>query len=261
MLMKKANPAQDFINVAVITDPTEQTAIGNLKSDLINSGLWDKMWVIFPFIGGTSLSHSINLKDPRNLDVARRMRWFGGITHDSNGVKGNGIDGYGEFNLKPSQEGLFPNNSHLSYYTRDNFLEANTPARASFGNAFSNTNCMYLIVNRTSLVATSNIGADANLANYNPGVAIKGFVVGSRVSSTSNKIYLNGSLKTTTTTANTFNETYNLNSKIFSGGETTPVYSAIGSSFASMGTGLTDSEQLIFNNIVTVYQTALSRNV
>ena len=71
--------AQAFIDAASITDATQQTAINNLVVGLKNGGIWDKMKIIYPFVGGTDTSHSYNLKDPTQYQIT----WTTGVTHTS----------------------------------------------------------------------------------------------------------------------------------------------------------------------------------
>ena len=81
-----------FLSAAGITDPTITSAVYTLVNDLNGYGLWSKMLGIYPLVGGTASSHSWNLKDTTKL----KMRWVGGMTHDSNGVTGNGTNSYGQ---------------------------------------------------------------------------------------------------------------------------------------------------------------------
>lgn len=84
--------AATFLSAAGITDPTITSAVYTLVNDLNGYGLWSKMLGIYPLVGGTASSHSWNLKDTTKL----KMRWVGGMTHDSNGVTGNGTNSYGQ---------------------------------------------------------------------------------------------------------------------------------------------------------------------
>jgi hypothetical protein len=88
--------AQAFITAANITDATQQTAINDLVIGLKADGLWTGITAIYPFVGGTASTHKWNLKDPRDLDVAYRLSFNGGWTHNSNGITGNGINTYAE---------------------------------------------------------------------------------------------------------------------------------------------------------------------
>jgi hypothetical protein len=100
--------AQAFITAAAITDPTQQTAIDNLVIGLKTDGLWTNMNVIYPLVGGTASSHKYNLKDPRDLDVAYRLAFFGGWTHDSNGITPNGTNAYADtFYNSPNSFGAY----------------------------------------------------------------------------------------------------------------------------------------------------------
>ena len=94
--------AQAFITAAAITDPTQQTAVNSLVINLKGYGIWTKMNAIYPFVGGTASQHKFNLKDPRDLDAAYRLVFNGGVTHSSNGVKGNEVNGYYQTFINPS---------------------------------------------------------------------------------------------------------------------------------------------------------------
>jgi hypothetical protein len=88
--------AQAFITAAGITNPTQQAAINTLVVDLKSDGLWTKMIAIYPLVGGTASSQKYNLKDPRDLDVAYRLTFYGGWVHDSNGITGNFTNTYAD---------------------------------------------------------------------------------------------------------------------------------------------------------------------
>jgi hypothetical protein len=88
--------AQIFITAAAITNSTQQNAINNLVIGLKADGLWSQMTAIYPFVGGTASQHKYNLKDPRDLNAAYRLTFFGGWTHDSRGITGNGTNTYAD---------------------------------------------------------------------------------------------------------------------------------------------------------------------
>lgn len=46
---------------------------------------------VYPFVGGTAVSHSFNLVDP----TIGRIEWQDTITHTSSGITGDGVSGYG----------------------------------------------------------------------------------------------------------------------------------------------------------------------
>lgn len=82
--------AQAFITATGITDSTQQNAINNLVLGFKSNGTWSKYAAIYPLVGGTAFRHSLNLRDPRDLDAAYRIAWNGTITHNANGTTGGG---------------------------------------------------------------------------------------------------------------------------------------------------------------------------
>lgn len=103
--------AQAFITAAGITNATEIAAICQLVVDLKASGVWSSLNAIYPFVGGTSTTNSYNLKNPTSYQI----RWFGGVTHNSNGVTFNGVNGYGETYYNESLVETFGNTSRAVY--------------------------------------------------------------------------------------------------------------------------------------------------
>jgi len=105
--------AQAFITAAGITNPTQQSAINQLVLDLKSYSLWTKMTAIYPIVGGTSSSHSYNLKNT----AAFQITWGGSpLTHSSTGVTNN-AQGYGGTGVVPSSH-LLQDDVHVSHYSR-----------------------------------------------------------------------------------------------------------------------------------------------
>jgi hypothetical protein len=80
---------------------TEKSAVNTLVLDLKSAGLWTPLDCFYPFVGGTSSSCKWNLKDPRDLNVARRITWTGGMSFSSSGITGNGLNSGGDTHLNP----------------------------------------------------------------------------------------------------------------------------------------------------------------
>lgn len=85
-----------FIAASAITDNTQKSAVNTLVTSLKGYSVWDKLNAIYPFVGGTASTHKWNLKDPRDLDAAYRLEFFGGWTHNSNGITGNASNTYAD---------------------------------------------------------------------------------------------------------------------------------------------------------------------
>lgn len=111
--------AQAFITAASISNITQKEAINQLVLDLKAAGIWNRMVAIYPFVGGTATSHKWNLKDPRDLDAAKRLTFGGSWTHSEGGVLPDGSTGYANTHIDFNQD--VPQYSlHGSYYSRTN---------------------------------------------------------------------------------------------------------------------------------------------
>jgi len=99
---------------------TDQTIIDDLTPRFVSlksSGLWDKILAWYPFKGGTASSNKYNAKDPRDLDAAFRLTFFGGWVHSAGGSLPNGTNAYANTHLIPDNEGLTNTDNHLSFNT------------------------------------------------------------------------------------------------------------------------------------------------
>jgi len=239
--------AQAFITAAAITNPTQQSAVNQLVVDLKGYGVWTKMKALYPFVGGTASQHKFNLKDPRDLDAAFRLVFNGGVTHSSNGVKFNGTNGYADPKINAGT--LSVNNlSHGSYLR--------TTGSGGSGLVITGSARLDLLFNISSL-RYSSIG---NAGQVNTNDLGSGLIFGSRISSTSNKIYRNGILKSTSTalqTETTFGtRIYTIAAlsglNFFDSGEC---------AFHYLSDGLDDTEAANLYTSVQTFQTTLNRNI
>jgi hypothetical protein len=252
--------AQAFLNAADITNNTQASAINTLVTNLKSYGIWNKMKAIYPFVGGTATAHKFNLKNPADSNAAFRLSFYGGMTHDSNGVSFGGSNGGASTYFNPFLNQA-KNNLHLSVYAR-----IRTAGRFSLSNDVS-PNRSYVVAGWTSLRATSTtsnlsefIGTSDTAAGYAGlnGTSV-GFSLGSRTSSTAIKYYKNTTSASGTGashTADFVNAELTLNGNAGGG-----YYSVANYAFASLGDGLTDSEAANFYTIVQAYQTTLGRQV
>lgn len=259
--------AAAFLTAASISDSTQQTAIYTLVSYLKCKGLWSKMLAIYPFIGGTESTHKWNLKDPRDLNIAYRLVFSGGWTHSSNGSLPNGTNGYANTFLTPS--GLLNvNNSSLSYYSRTLILQSvNIDIGAS--NSAASTSTLAIGTPRTSMNGFYSSTGQTNSTDYaspliKPSSA--GYFIGTRISSSPSdlKIIYNGNIAgiATTNTGGYDLPSVPLYIAAFNYNNSSTLYfSNKECAFAHVGSGLTDYETLVLNNIVQNYQIILGRNV
>jgi hypothetical protein len=247
--------AQAFITVAAITDVTQQNAINTLVLGLKADSIWNKIKAIYPFVGGTNTSTSYNLK---NISLFQ-ITWNGGFTWDSNGVTGNGTTGYGNTGIIPSSA-LTNNSLQVSIYSRTNNSAGSTEIGCS-------TSVFLPIIGLSARNTIDQIifdGYDYTTHRLVPAnTDSRGFFMGSITSSTSQKVYKNGVLQATQTTAQTQTQpsTYPLYLFARNDSGTAANYSIRNLAFASVGDGLSDTEATNFYTRVQAFQTALGRQV
>jgi hypothetical protein len=92
--------AQAFITATGISG-TDATAINTLVVDLKAYGIWNKMEVIYPFVGGTATTNKYNLIDPQDTDGAYRINFQGTWTHNNTGSLATTNATYGNTYFNP----------------------------------------------------------------------------------------------------------------------------------------------------------------
>jgi hypothetical protein len=243
--------AQAFITAASITNPTQQSAINTLVTNLKGYNVWTKIKALYPFCGGTSSTHKWNLKDPRDLDAAFRLVFNGGWTHSSTGALPNGTNAYANTFLTPSTNlnltshsyGIYSRTNNTSgtqvYGSTDltNFLTNNL----STGNFVSGTSVMNLIT------YTANPSTSLLMASRTSNTVFRAFRAG---------VFLN---------QNTNNITA-LPDRIFylgarNGAGAAEYFNNHQLAFAFLADGLTDTEAANFYTAVQAFNTTLSRQV
>jgi len=88
----------DVVASGGTTNPTIESAVDTLFTSLKSNGLYSKMVAMYPFVGATAGSHSINA----TLDKTYDITWYGGMTHGISGSTGDGVNGYGDTNFTTS---------------------------------------------------------------------------------------------------------------------------------------------------------------
>lgn len=247
--------AAAFIAALGTLDATEQGAINQLVLDLKAASIWAKFYALYPFIGGTAADHKWNLIDPRDLDAAFRLTFHGTVTHDANGITGNGTTGYANTYLNGSTVLTLDNTSYSQYVHTDvvnfasDFGANDTTNRWQFHSRFT--------------------GDTLYSDQYNTGTGRLGIFHGSslalmtasRTSSTSHAVYQ----RTTQlgSNATTGGSLPNLNifllAENLSGSASG--FSDRCFSLASIQDGFNSTEVTDYYNAVQTYQTTLGRNV
>lgn len=249
--------AAAFLTAAGITDPTITNAINRLVLNYKGQGnlntsvdLWTDTDLILPLVGGNATAHRGNLKNAINA-----ITFFGGLTHNANGITGNGTNGYGVLTIAPNS--LLQNNNRVAGYVRtDNGAASFAGLIGATNSGF--TNGLDIEINKSS----------ATLATYNnttfntSALATRtGFFGVNRTVNTAFKELRNGNVLRTVTAnslapiATTFAILANNNNGSLLN------FSPESVAFYVAGKGLSDANLLLEYNIIQQFQTDLGRNV
>jgi hypothetical protein len=243
---------QQFFASGSLTDTTQRYAVYVLVADLETYGLWDKMQVIYPFVGGTANSHKFNLKDPRDLDAAFRLPFSGSWIHSTTGAKPDGSTAWADTKYKPNVNST-ANSFHMTYYSRTLVSENrfDLAARDNSGNTQ-----LAISYGGTSYFDPNNLDNSTLTFSSNS----QGFFLASRTGSLGifgqrNSYQQQGSQTEYRQNQSIYLATANYNNAPFGGYSTKEV------AFASLGLGLTLTEAANFYTAVQRFQTTLGRQV
>ena len=109
--------AVTFFTAASITDATQKGAVDYLVKSLKAGNLWTNMIAVYPFVGGASNKHALNLKAPSTYPITFTST---GVTHDGSGITGDGSSGYGAIPLDWTSAigGSAISNFHVAVYNK-----------------------------------------------------------------------------------------------------------------------------------------------
>ena len=241
--------AQAFIEAAVITNLTQQSAIDTLVKALKTANIWTKMKALYPFVGGTAAQHRFNLKSPGTTAADFYLDFIGGGAHNANGYQPNGTTAYADTKLIPSTS-LTLNSTHLSVYLTTAGGGGDYFDMGVEDNSYNNR--LFMKVHGSGIQIMNNSYlidyAEASFSNRTSSNVINSFKNNTKVLNDTAKISQGLSVRPLYIAAHNF-----AGSPSF--------LSPRRQAFASIGNGLTDAEALAFYNAVQTYQTTLGRAV
>jgi hypothetical protein len=230
---------------------TEKNAVNTLVLDLKGYSIWTPMKAIYPMVGASAAACAQNLKSSSFTGT-----FSGGWTYASTGAKPNGTSGYMDSALNMSTQ-LSQNNVHISVYLRTNITSATVSIGATGAGA---NNGVYIY---PKLVGNSAYFSAFNSSNGNSAgsvISSLGLFVASRLNSTTEQFFQN-----TSKTSNTYNSSVPASRNIIiaalNNNGTISEYDSRENAFASIGEGLTDTEESNLYTAVNSFQVSLSRNV
>jgi len=241
-----------FLTAAGITDPTITSAICTLVISMKANGTWTKMKAIYPFVGGSSFSHRWNLKDPRDLDVAFRLQFFGFWVHSANGALPNGVNAYCNSFLIPSVT-MSANSHSYGIYSRTN----NTTGNRIYGTSASAT---VTLQHNIVLSVTQGAFQSGNSPILYP-INTQSLFVATRTSSTVFKTFRAGALLGSSIIPMTSLPAFNFYFAARNNSGTALQFTPHQLAFGFLGDGLTDAEAATFFTDVQAFETTLGRQV
>lgn len=254
--------ALSYINAVPITNTTQKDAVNTLVLDLKSYGLWSKIKAFYPAFLTTAAENKWNLKDPRDLNAAYRLTFFGGITHSLNGMLGDGTSGYAYTNLPANTFSI--NNMSIGWYNMNNLANSATNRNAVGGGGGNGIQFRYFD-QFNGLIQYHVGGGNAFFTNS---ATQKGMYVMSRQNSTQALAYKNGTLQTTATQAGL----PTLNSRIFTlfagdaggGSDSAPTvnfYGAWQGNCIFFADGMNGTEVANMTTAINTFNTALGRGI
>lgn len=244
----------NFLNYVSHLNAQEIFAIDYLVRELKAINIWSKIAALYPFVGGTAESHSYNLINPLQFQIT----WNGTVTHDANGIKGDGATGYGNTGLNATL--LSPTSRHLSVYVSSDDISVTNPryeigANSGTIHTLDGIVARYPAVGGDSRYFANDSGSSANV-NFT-----KGLIVGVKNGTTA--IITNQNKETNSYGPVAGSSQSNANYLLLARSLGTGVdrYSSNRICFASIGNYLTQNETNTLIDIVQRYQTLLGRAI
>jgi hypothetical protein len=254
---------QAFLTASGITDQTIIDALNVMDTDLINAGLLPagtgsgKIKALYPVVGGTAATHKFNFVNPLDTDAAFRLTFFGGITHNSNGMTGSGTNGYANSFFNP--DGLMGINSFsFGFYSRTNVSDGSYDI-GTFDSGSSPANCQAMIQARLADFMFGAVNQDDPAATPASTDSL-GFHAISRINSTQE---IRNIRSTNTTYSRISKDIPNLNMFLMAVNfNDSPFgYSLRNYAYYYISDGLSTTELNNLNTLIVDFQTTLGRNV
>ena len=239
-----------FLTASAISDATIRGGLNTFDIGLISNSLDTKMSAVYPLVGGTASTHKWNFMNAADTNAAYRLTFGGTVTHNANGITGNGTNGYADTYFVPSTR-WSAGNAHMSAYDRTSVVGVGNYTIGSFSSgqaawiSYRDTQWGYLgALNNVASNGQLNM-TQLRLITRTATNVLKGF---------RNAVQVGTTVTTNTTTYPTGNIWLLAASGLTS-------YSDHNLCFSSIGLGLSDAEVTTFNTLVQALQTTLSRQV
>jgi len=262
--------ALTYLNRVVVSggtvDSTASAATITLFTSLFSNNLWNKIYAMYPILGGVDASHTINGKSSSGVFD---LTFQGGWTHSSSGMLPNGINGYANTSFNPLTNIGNGGTSSLGVYVN---------LQGTVGDRIYDMGCNssdVLLSDQFNIAAKRTSGTGNNTlfdtGNYDPSAlgrvsttsqaSASGMTIGSYRAANDRTLYRNGSNIATQTGVRS--STYASRGLLLAAQDTAGAvnyYSSNQYAFAFIASGLTNTEIVNLSSIINTYQTSLGRN-
>lgn len=240
-----------FIQAASITNMVIVYALNNFVLGLKNYNIWQKMYAVYPLVGGSASTHKFNLKNPQDTNAAYRLTFSGGLTHNSNGITFGGVNG----TISTNMASTVPAQNSVSFgvYSRTSGNGAGAEFALGSGTASPRLNMLIQYTNGNTYFDLNNTYLSTIVALA---TTATGLYVSSRTASNAINLYRRGVNVSSQTDASSAIMAGTIGMGAFSGGG----YSSRNVSYYHISQGLTNTEVSQLNELVQNLQIALSRN-
>lgn len=241
---------------------TVKNAINSFVLSLKAASIWSKRVYLYGYVGGTASSHAINWANPGTGNTV----FYGSMTHNSNGITGDGSTALGTTLFEPFNN-TYRHNVTLASYVRvaNTTTPVSTNDNSSIGRKGSADYYCYITGYSGTRVSFSSC-ENANRVDVSSPASYVGCFIGATTAANDRRFYQNGSLIGSNTSTSTYTGTDTRRVKLLAGGGSadnfaTGVASNENCALHAIFTGLDATECGNLNSAIVALQTALGRNV
>jgi len=235
----------------------QKTALSTFFAGLKTDGLWtSKIQAMYLWRFGTATAHKWNLRNPVDSDGAFRAVFSGSHTHAASGITPDGTTGYADSKYVLQTNGTDNDSSYGVY-----IATSSVTAGADLGVDGGGASYHHIEFDATDVYGIADSFTAGTYVTLAHGGTNNGFWVASRTSSTSLKLYKDGTQvgSTATTTNDKTHTDIGANNFYLLGKNSagTPSYGKRKQSFAFIGKGMSDTDVTNFNTRLSTLLAAL----
>lgn len=239
-----------IISAGSVTSTVHRDGVNQLAKDLKVYGLYSSMLAVYPVAGGTSTAHSKSL-----ISTTYNLSFSGGWTHASTGMLPNGSTGYANTSFNAST-GWSGNLGAMGIYSRTNQSSCTCADMGASNSGFTANTSIWIHFAGTFYGLINCTGTSSNTGN----TVGNGFYMASRTATSgSPRNYIQKNTTQTTFSEGHASPNLNLYIGALNTNGTAASFSGKEYTIAFIANSLTQAQGTTMYNIVTAYNTKMSR--